>query len=77
MGVAMRKPLTLSDEQMQAVRAASASLRLAARDRFLQDLACELARYPHQPSDAELHIAIRSLLRIAPSTHFVSEEEET
>lgn len=73
----MTKPLTLSDEQMATVKAACASLRPSSHDRFLQDLACELARYPQPPSDAELHIAIRSLLRIVPSRHFVSEEEAT
>jgi hypothetical protein len=72
MGLAMTR--TLSSEQMAVVKAASASLRPAARDRFLLDLASALARYPHQPSDAELHICIRQLLGITPLCHFAQKD---
>ena len=59
---------------MKAVRAACASLRLAARDRFLQELACELARYPSHPTDADLRICIRQLLGITPLCHFAQKD---
>jgi hypothetical protein len=74
MGLAMRKPLALTDDQMAIVRAASASLRLAARDRFLQDLACELARYPHPPTDTDLRVCIRQLLGLVPLCHLAHKD---
>jgi hypothetical protein len=76
MGVAMRKPLSLTDSQMQAVRTVAATLRLNARDRFFQALACELARGRYPPSDSDLHVAIRSLLGVTPVNHFIREEAD-
>jgi hypothetical protein len=39
-------PLQLSDEEMQAVLAAVAPIAFGERDRFLRELADELAQYP-------------------------------
>jgi hypothetical protein len=70
----MRKPLALSNEAMEAVRVAAATLRLSARDAFLQALAGELARGRYPPSDTDVHVCIRQLLSITPNTHFIREE---
>jgi hypothetical protein len=62
----MTQPLALTDEQMAAVRDAAATLRLNARDKFLQALACELARCynPTRPTDVDVRVAIRQILGV-------------
>jgi hypothetical protein len=66
---------TLSNEQMEAVRVAAATLRLSARDAFLQALACELARCRYPPSDTDVRVAIRQLLGITPLGNFARQQE--
>jgi hypothetical protein len=68
----MRRTLTAS--QMEVVRVATATLRMSARDAFLQALACELARGREPITDADVHGAIRSLLGATPTTHFIRED---
>jgi hypothetical protein len=62
----MRPPLSLTTEQMAAVRTAASTLRLSARDKFLQALACELARCsnPTHLTDIDLRVVIRQILGV-------------
>jgi hypothetical protein len=62
----MRKPVALTDRQREAVRAAVATLRLSARDAFLQDLAVELARCSTPISDLDLRVSLGTLLGVTP-----------
>jgi hypothetical protein len=71
----MRKPVALTDRQREAVRAAAATLRLSARDAFLQDLAVELARCPAPISDLDLRVALRTLLGVTPVRDTVHEAD--
>jgi hypothetical protein len=67
----MSTPLSLTDEQMRAVRTATAVLRHTARDRFLQDLAGELARLRYPLSDGDAQRAIHDLLGLVPVKNFM------
>jgi hypothetical protein len=63
----MNAPLpALTPAQQGQVQAACATLRLAARDRFLLDLASELARSPTPLTDLDLRMAMRKLLGVVP-----------
>jgi hypothetical protein len=66
-----RQPLALTDEQMRCVRSACSVLRHTARDRFLQDLAGELARLRYPLSDSDVQAAIHDLLGLVPVKNFV------
>lgn len=72
----MSRPLTLTDAQMEMVRVAAATLRLRGRDKFLQALAVELARYRYPPSDMDVKVAVRQLLGIKPLHDFAPHEPE-
>jgi hypothetical protein len=56
--------IILTDEQMAMVRTAAAPMRLSARDRFMLDLASELARCHSPVSDLDVRICIRKLLGV-------------
>jgi hypothetical protein len=56
--------VALTDEQLEVVRAAASGLRLSVRDRFMLDLASELARCSTPVSDLELRVSIRKLLGV-------------
>jgi hypothetical protein len=77
MGLVMTKPMrqhqppTLSPEQARCVRTACSVLRHTARDRFLQDLACELAKRRTPLSDADVQAAISDLLGLVAVKNFV------
>jgi hypothetical protein len=55
--------MIFSDQQMHLIRVAAATLRLGARDRFMQDLALQLAPC-HPVSDSDVAAAIRQLLGV-------------
>jgi hypothetical protein len=60
---------------MAAVRTAASTLRLSARDKFLQALACELARCsnPTHPTDVDVRVAIRQILGVPTATFNAAE----
>jgi hypothetical protein len=60
----MTKTVALTDEQMELVRTAAAPMRLSVRDKFMLDLASELARCRSPLTDADVRIAIRKLLGV-------------
>jgi hypothetical protein len=63
----------LTDAQQQQVLAALATLRMSSHDRFLLDLASELARRSPPISDLDLRVAIRTLLGVVPVKDVVHE----
>jgi hypothetical protein len=56
--------VALTDEQMEVVRLVAAPMRLSVRDRFMLDLASELARCNSPVSDLDVRVAIRKLLGV-------------
>jgi hypothetical protein len=76
MSLNKNRPMALTDGQMQAVRVAAATLRQSGRDKFLQALACELARRRYPPSDSDVKFAVRQLLGITPLHDFAPREPE-
>jgi hypothetical protein len=67
----LHQPLVLTDEQMRAVRSATAVLRHTAKDRFLADLARALARHHPPLSDHAVLDAIHDLLGLVPVKNFM------
>jgi hypothetical protein len=57
--------IILSDEQMELVRSAAATLRWAERDQFNLNLASALARCHAPVTDTDLRAAIRQLLGVS------------
>jgi hypothetical protein len=64
--VVMTQTVILTDEQMDMVRGAAATLRWAERDEFMLDLASALARCHAPVTDLDLRVAIRKLLGVVP-----------
>jgi hypothetical protein len=67
----LHQPLALTDEQARCVRTACSVLSYTARDKFLQDLAGELARRRYPLSDADVQDAVHQLLGLVPVKNFV------
>jgi hypothetical protein len=61
--VMLATPMTLSEQQLDAIHRASRPLAPAARDQFLQALAERLSSLDHEVGDGELHRIIVELQR--------------
>jgi hypothetical protein len=68
-------PIRLSDSELAAVMAAARPLPLQDRDRFLQDIAAELAALPMR-GDGAVHRAIVTVQRQAEAGRMIEVESE-
>jgi hypothetical protein len=59
----MKRPLSITDNQLRLIRNAAASLPVDARDNFLQTVAAHLA---DQPSDHAVQAAVQAALGRVP-----------
>jgi hypothetical protein len=61
---------SLSDRQLEALKAAAATLRVGERDGFMRNVATELGGYEPPVTDEQLTAAIASAIGIVPvKTH--------
>jgi hypothetical protein len=71
----MNQTLAFTDQQLERIRAAAATVRVSSRDLFLQTLAQQLSRCRHVHTDRDVARAISVVLGVTPVEGIRSEIE--
>jgi hypothetical protein len=62
----LRTPVGLTASQLSQVQSAAALLRVESRSQFLQDVASQLTRLRHMPTNSDVNATIQTVLGLVP-----------